>query len=184
MYRLQTARAALLRAVKTFSSPSPLQPLSAAEVPLRAELFSADQMERHGTTLAQWHSLGTAPARDQLLLRLALIENLRRISARVVHSLHERNRASGWAEQMLQAAEHDPKSLILVISDMARASPTLVNTFVAELARRLQGHSAALALPLTWIAQRLSEQELTIEQMVQSETQSQASNQVCVSSGL
>ena len=44
--------------------------------------------------------------------------------------------------------------------------------FVAELARRLQGRSAALALPLTWIEQRLAEFNLTIEQLVQVEAQS------------
>ncbi|MCX8522178.1 MAG: cyclic beta 1-2 glucan synthetase, partial [Rhodoferax sp.] len=119
-----------------------------------------------------------------IMLRLALIENLRRISARVAASLHERNRANDWAEQMLHVAEHDPKSLILVISDMARASPALVNSFVAELVRLLQGHGSALSLPLTWIEQRLSESAMTIEQMVQSETQSQAINQVCISNSI
>ncbi len=302
MHRPQTLRAALLRARPRLSRRSTAQPQATAEVPLRAELFSADQMERHGTALAQQHSLRATPGHDQLLLRLgdneaalqsacalllasvrqarhitpagewlldnfylieeqihtarahfskrygralpvlangpseglarvydmaleviahgdgridpenltrfvaayqrvselklgelwaipimlrlALIENLRRIGARVAASMVERNRASVWAEQMLHAAEHDPKSLILVISDMARAGPALVNSFVAELARRLQGHSLALALPLTWIAQRLSEQDLTIEQMVQSETHSQAIEQVSISNSI
>ncbi len=116
-----------------------------------------------------------------IMLRLALIENLRRISARVAASMVERHRAGHWADQMIEVAQQDPKSLILVISDMARSSPPLVNSFVAELARRLQGHSLALALPLTWIEQRLGESGSTIEQMVHSETQSQAVNQVCIS---
>ncbi len=119
-----------------------------------------------------------------IMLRLALIENLRRIAARVAESLQERKRASHWAEQMLQVAEHDPKSLILVISDMARSDATLGNSFVAELARLLQGHSTALALPLTWIEQSLSEYGQTIEQLVHSETQSQAINQVCISNSV
>ncbi|MCU1221537.1 MAG: putative glycosyltransferase 36, partial [Candidatus Angelobacter sp.] len=33
----------------------------------------------------------------------------------------------------------------------------MVSSFIAELARRLQGQGPALALPLTWIEQRLSE---------------------------
>ena len=77
-------------------------------------------------------------------------------------------------------AERDPKSLILVIADMARSNPPMVSSFVAELARRLQGQSAALALPLTWIEQRLSESGLTIEQLVQSENQEQAGDQVSI----
>jgi hypothetical protein len=47
----------------------------------------------------------------------------------------------------------------------------MVGAFVAELARRLQGRGPALALPLTWIEQRLSESGLTIEHLVQSENQ-------------
>lgn len=116
-----------------------------------------------------------------IMLRLALIENLRRISARVAQSMVERNLAATWAEQMIEVAERDPTSLILVIADMARSKPPLVNAFVAELARRLQGHSSALALPLTWIEQRLYESGQTTEQMVHAETQSQAINQVCMS---
>src|SRR5512140_3670373 len=104
-----------------------------------------------------------------IMLRLALIENLRRVGARVVASAKARDRADVWADQMIEVAERDPKSLILVVADMARSNPPMESAFVAELARRLQGQSAALALPLTWIEQRLGESGLTIEQLVQSE---------------
>ncbi|MDD5250138.1 MAG: hypothetical protein PHY45_14225, partial [Rhodocyclaceae bacterium] len=78
-------------------------------------------------------------------------------------------------------ADQDPKSLILVIADMARSNPPLGSAFVAELARQLQGRGPALALPLTWIEQRLSESSLTIAQLVQAENQQQAANQVSIS---
>src|SRR5437868_13476369 len=81
---------------------------------------------------------------------------------------------------MLDTAAHDPRNLIVVIADMARSMPTLGRAFVAELARRLQGQSAELALPLTWIEQRLSEEGTSIEALVQSETQAQAAAQVAV----
>ena len=55
---------------------------------------------------------------------------------------------------------------------------------MSELSRRLQGHGPALALPLTWIEQRLSESHLTIEQLVQSGTQQQAANQVSISNSI
>ncbi len=119
-----------------------------------------------------------------IMLRLALVENLRRVGARVAASTIDRERADGWADQMMEVAEKDPKSLILVIADMARSHPPMVSSFVAEFARRLQGQSAALALPLTWIEQRLSESGLTIDQLVQSETQKQASAQVSISNSI
>lgn len=119
-----------------------------------------------------------------IMIRLALIENLRRAGARIAADRTDRNRAHEWADQMMETAEKDPKSLILVIADMARSNPPMVSAFVAELARRLQGQSAALALPLTWIEQRLSESGLTIEQLVQSETQQQAVDQVSMSNSI
>src|SRR5437667_871413 len=119
-----------------------------------------------------------------IMLRLALIENLRRVAARIAASRSERNLADSWADEMTAIAKKDPKSLILVIADMARSDPPMVSPFVAELARRLQGKSPALALPLTWIEQRLAESGLTIEQMVQSENQQQAADQVSISNSI
>jgi cyclic beta-1,2-glucan synthetase len=116
-----------------------------------------------------------------IMLRLALIENLRRVATRVAADRIDRSHADSWADQMTEVAEKDPKSLILVIADMARSSPPMVSAFVAEFARRLQGQGPALALPLTWIEQRLSEFGLTIQQLVQSENQQQAADQVSIS---
>jgi cellobiose phosphorylase len=119
-----------------------------------------------------------------IMLRLALIENLRRVGARIAADRIDRNRADYWADQITEIAEKDPKSLILVIADMARSSPPMVSSFVAEFARRLQGQGPALALPLTWIEQRLSESGLTIEQLVRSENQQQAADQVSISNSI
>ncbi|MBI2316902.1 MAG: cyclic beta 1-2 glucan synthetase, partial [Betaproteobacteria bacterium] len=119
-----------------------------------------------------------------IMLRLALIENLRRVGTRIAADRIGRNRADYWADQMTDVAAKDPKSLILVIADMARSGPPMASSFVAEFARRLQGQSPALALPLTWIEQLLAESGQTIEQSVQSENQQQAADQVSISNSI
>ena len=119
-----------------------------------------------------------------IMLRLALIENIRRVSARIAADRIDRNRADYWADQMTEIAAQDPKSLILVVGDMARSNPPMVSSFVAELTRRLQGQGPALALPLTWIEQRLTESGLTIEQLVRAENQQQAADQVSMSNSI
>ena len=86
-----------------------------------------------------------------IMLRLALIENLRRVAATIATDRLDRNLADNWADKMTEVAEKDPKNLILVIADMARSNPPMVSSFIAELVRRLQGQGPALALPLTWI---------------------------------
>ncbi|HEU5177712.1 MAG TPA: glucoamylase family protein, partial [Burkholderiales bacterium] len=119
-----------------------------------------------------------------IMLRLALIENLRRVAARIAASTAERNLAGAWAERMIEIAGRDAKSLILATADMARSSPPMTSSFVAELARRLQGQGAALALPLTWIEQRLAELDLAIEPLVQAQTQEQAADQVSMANSI
>ena len=119
-----------------------------------------------------------------IMLRLALLENLRRVAARIAAGTAERELAGAWADRMIEIAGRDAKSLILATADMARSNPPMASSFVAELARRLQGQGAALALPLTWIEQRLSELDLTIEQLVQSQTQEQAADQVSMANSI
>jgi cyclic beta-1,2-glucan synthetase len=119
-----------------------------------------------------------------IMLRLALIENLRRVAARVATAFSERETAGVWADSMLDVAANAPSDLVLLVADMARSTPPLTNAFVAEFARRLQGKGASLALPLTWLELRLAESGRTIQQMVQMEGQQQAANQVSVSNSI
>ena len=74
-----------------------------------------------------------------IMLRLALIENLRRVSAQVIADRIDRNQADLWADRLTEMAESDPKSLVLVVADMARSQPPRSSAFVAEIARRLAG---------------------------------------------
>ena len=101
------------------------------------------------------------------MLRLALIENLRRVGVRMAAARADRDLANVWADQMMEIAESDPEEpdsgdrrhgALIAADDSA---------FVAELTRRLQGQSPALALALTWIEQQLAESHLTIDQLVQ-----------------
>jgi cellobiose phosphorylase len=119
-----------------------------------------------------------------IMLRLALIENLRRVAGHIVAGTVARDHARSWADRMMEVAGRDPKSLILVTADMARSDPPMTSSFVAELARRLQGQGTALAMPLTWIEERLAESGTAIEQVVQSETQEQAADQVSMSNSI
>jgi cyclic beta-1,2-glucan synthetase len=119
-----------------------------------------------------------------IMMRQALIENLRRVAARIAKGTLDRNRASQWADQFLECAEQTPHQLILGVADMARQDPLLSSAFVAEMARRLSGQSPALSVPLTWIEQRLWEDGRTIEQMVQSEGQQQAVDQVSIGNSI
>lgn len=119
-----------------------------------------------------------------IMLRLALIENLRRVAARVYDNRTQRDRANTWADQMVETAEKNPSDLILLVADMARSGQPMNSGFVAELARRLQGQSPSLTLALQWVTTRLADVGLTIEQQIQAEIGQQAADQVSISNSI
>ncbi|MEO5892737.1 MAG: glucoamylase family protein, partial [Ferruginibacter sp.] len=119
-----------------------------------------------------------------IMLRLALIENLRRLSIQIAVDINHKLIAGQWADKMLEAVEKDPKNLVLVIADMARSEPPMESSFVAELTRRLQEKGSSVTLPLTWMEQTLSENGLTSSELVQQENQKQAADQVSISNSI
>ena len=119
-----------------------------------------------------------------IMLRLALIENLRRVATRLDTSRRHRDLVGYWVDKMTEAVDKDPAGLILLVADMARSNPPMVGSFVAELARCLHGQGPSLMLPLTWLSQHLSEAGLTIEALIQRENQQQAADQVSVSNSI
>jgi len=119
-----------------------------------------------------------------IMLRLALIENLRRVASRVMANANDRNLADDWAERLIETCEKDIKNVVLTVADMARSAPPMTSAFVAEFTRRLQGQSAALALPLNWIEQMLAEGGSSIERQVQLDAQQQAADQVSIGNSI
>jgi cellobiose phosphorylase len=115
-----------------------------------------------------------------IMLRLALIENLRRVAVRLAASLRDRGSATDWAGRMVSVVEQNPSDLILVLADMARANPPLSSAFLAELTRHLQGQSPHFAFALSWLEHRVSEQGSQIAHLVQMESQAQAVDQVSI----
>jgi len=119
-----------------------------------------------------------------IMLRLALIENIRRISIKISIDRVDRNLADYWANEMIEKAEKDPKNLLLTIADMARSNPPVTSAFLSELTRHLRGKGPGLALSLTWIEQQLSESGLTSNALINAENQKQAADQVSISNSI
>ncbi len=115
-----------------------------------------------------------------IMLRLAVIENLRRVAQTITSNLADRNLADFWSEKLIETVNTDPANLILTVSDMARSKPFLSGPFVAAFTRNLQGKDPALALPLSWLEQQLSENESKSSELIRMENQKQAAHQVTV----
>lgn len=119
-----------------------------------------------------------------IMLRLALIENLRRMAVRLLSNLHDRESASVWAEEMLRVVEENPSDLILVLADMSRAEPNFSVAFVAEFTRHLRGQSPHFAFAQSWMEHRLAEQGVSTAQVVQLESHAQAIDQISIGNSI
>ncbi|MEZ0471612.1 GH36-type glycosyl hydrolase domain-containing protein [Luteimonas salinilitoris] len=119
-----------------------------------------------------------------IMLRLALIENLRRVAVRVMRDGTAHRLAADWADLLNETAAHRPKDVVLVIADMARSKPPLSGAFVAELARGLHGRGALLSMAAIWVEQWVADGGHSIEELVHAEGQQQAADQVSISNSI
>ena len=115
------------------------------------------------------------------MLRLGLIENLQRITTRLTIAREDRDLADLWVNRLQEMAEKNPSHLVIVVADMAKSDLPLSSSFVAEFCQRLSRQSPVLHLARGWLEQRLGQHGLSIEQLVQLESQNQAADQVSVS---
>ncbi|MCW5559229.1 MAG: cyclic beta 1-2 glucan synthetase, partial [Verrucomicrobiae bacterium] len=116
-----------------------------------------------------------------IMLRLGLLENLRRIVLRLTEARADRAIASRWAERLQSALERPTTDLIGVVAEMARSSLPGSSAFVAELNQRFSRLGPSAQLARSWFEQRLSGEGRSIEQYVLLESQRQAADQVSVS---
>lgn len=119
-----------------------------------------------------------------IMLRLALIENLRRVAARLAIDLLDADLAVSWANRIIDQMEKNPKDLVLTIGDMARSKPPIVSAFVAEFVRKLQLKGLDFSLPISWLEQHLADTGYTLGSMVLSENQKQSADQVSMSNSI
>ena len=119
-----------------------------------------------------------------IMLRLALIENLRRVSARIAIDRIDRRLADQWAKKLIETSENKPGDLIITIADLTKSEPPLVGPFIAELNRQLIGRGPGLGLTLSWIEQRLSESGMSSAELISIENQKQAADQVSVKNSI
>ncbi|MEG0041444.1 MAG: hypothetical protein RR763_07160, partial [Massilia sp.] len=136
-------------------------------------LFVAAYQEGPESAALRIAELDALPA----LLRLALIDNLRRLAARAARACAAHEQAAGWAVRLLDTAETRPGDLILLVADMMR-SVEANDSFIAELARRLHGRGGAVSQVLDWLDARLADGDSSIAQHTQREHSEQAEDAI------
>jgi len=119
-----------------------------------------------------------------IMLRLALLENLRRVAYRIAARRRDRDRALVWVRRFLDVAQKRPRSLVTILADFVREGPLLSQAFIAEITTGLQGQHASLVLVTSWLEQELADKGQTCAQILQAESHDQAADQVSIGNSI
>ncbi|MBK9314496.1 MAG: hypothetical protein IPM55_09670 [Acidobacteria bacterium] len=115
-----------------------------------------------------------------ITLRLALIENLRRLTARVVASRKEREAADKIADNLLASTDSQQGVVTAGLIRQLEERKQTGRAFVVQLTQRLRDQDPDVAPLVEWLEHEVQRQGLSIDQAVQIEHQRQATAQVTV----
>jgi cyclic beta-1,2-glucan synthetase len=142
------------------------QKLTCIEPPLRAELFSAAQVEQHGKTLAGSHTLSPGHAPDRLLTRLAenegILIGVHNLLTEAVKASRRITPAGEWLldnfylseEQIRTARRHLPKGYSRELPRGPSATLPRVYDIALEMISHAS-HAAVIALSQDYMSPML-----------------------------
>ena len=119
-----------------------------------------------------------------IMLQLALLENLRRVSVRIANRREEKETAIIWADKMLAAAENEPKQIIQLLAKFADADIPLTAPFVEEFYTKLQDQGAAMGFVQTWVEQQLLLQNITATRLLELASRNAAADQISIANSI
>jgi cellobiose phosphorylase len=115
-----------------------------------------------------------------IMLRVALVENLRRLARRVLSTHQAVVAGDRFADRLLTAAEAGPETLARAVEELDRVHADAPAPFLVRLSQRLAGQEAALAPLADWLERTLARRGDSLEQLTMSAHQAQATDQVSV----
>jgi cellobiose phosphorylase len=119
-----------------------------------------------------------------IMLRVTLLENLRRVAQQIAWRREQRDAALAWARNFLDTVAQDPHQVIPVLADFVREKRPLTGPFLVELASGLRAQHPSLGIVLAWLEQQLAESGQSLDQVQQAESRDQAAEQVSISNGI
>ncbi len=115
-----------------------------------------------------------------ITLRLALVENLTRLSTAIIKSRKQRDEADQLADKLLELASRQPTEIMSLVQSTLGKRKKLSRTLGVQLVQRLREQHPSVMPVMAWIEKELASPETNIEQIIHLEHQRQASAQVTV----
>ncbi|HYV82309.1 MAG TPA: hypothetical protein VE931_02275, partial [Pyrinomonadaceae bacterium] len=115
-----------------------------------------------------------------ITLRLALVENLRRLAIAIARARLERDEADKLADKLLEQASLQPANVMSFLNGRLGKQEELPHAFLVQLVQRLREQHPSVMPVMEWIEKQVTAQGATVEQIIHSEHQRQAAAQVTV----
>ncbi len=119
-----------------------------------------------------------------IMLRVALVENLRRLSRSVLQSHLDEVLAESWADRFTLAELNAPDSLPELLARISAESRHDAPVFLLRLAQRLQGAEIAANVVNSWLSGRLSSLSMNLEREGVLHQRRQAADQVSIANAI
>jgi cyclic beta-1,2-glucan synthetase len=114
------------------------------------------------------------------MLRLGLVENIRRMSLRVAARLDEVETADEWAVRIMTANDASPEALAASLDSFIRDHPRFTPNFVARFLHQIRSYQVNFT-PLVWLEQWIAEDGPSAEVAVMRSNRMIALTQITVS---
>ncbi|RMG44233.1 MAG: hypothetical protein D6719_02280 [Candidatus Dadabacteria bacterium] len=115
-----------------------------------------------------------------IMLRLALIENLRRLAVANVSARRERLLAEELAAAVLKQEDCTASDLLLEFAHQFKERPAIGRRGTVYLLKRLRSHGRKALLTLGWLETRIREQGLNPDQLIREDQYAQAADQISI----
>ena len=115
-----------------------------------------------------------------ITLRLALVENLRRLAIAISRARAYRDEADKLADKLLEIASLQPTGVMSFLNERFGKREDLPHPFLVQLVQRLREQHPSVMPVMDWIEKLVVKQGTSIEQIIHLEHQRQAEAQVTV----
>jgi cyclic beta-1,2-glucan synthetase len=119
-----------------------------------------------------------------IMLKFALIENLRRLISAIIESRNERVLADHILEQVFGEHEESGADLLLTFAKKVGERPSLLAARSGHLIRKLREKGMKAVMALQWLEGKLSERGIASDQLIRDDYQRQALDQISIGNSI
>ena len=117
------------------------------------------------------------------MLRLGLIENIRRMTRRTLLRLDEVRAADAAADRLRRASDESPKALAAALHEFVDNTPKLSAVYVARFLSQIRNYQSTFT-PLVWLEQWIAEDLMSAEEAVARTNQRAALTRVTIANSI